>query len=1187
MKKATQLQGITDLTVLARVRTGFVPGAFNTVTYADRLTTVLRVLNMVRQASREAALQRSPFADSIGRFRAIHFFRFAVMPSIEESPGPHQLLLNVTFDGGWEPYMRVVWGPLGKLLDLMFCNCEGYPMAFHSSFDKYMAWVREKEVASSFFYADSASTVADSHYLRELEELQCGEGARAGVDAAATSLALAEMAARTVPSLYAVTTSLRVLKAVSSLRDYFPGNPDQQADKAYPQDQVLLRFARDLLGDLRDWMEAGMFNPGGAFDMLGATLKHERKWLMSLQEKPSTVADTLVFDPANVQAGIVSSFPADVRDGVLVLLRIADVARAKTWLATAPVTPANDATPDEGIFRTLALTYSGLQRLKLPYPLDPLPHEFKVGMEARAGVLGDLRSNHPDHWQRPRRNWPGTMSSGPAIELSTVHVLVQFRIAMKEGEPTVALEDSRIAERLWKAVDELETKGLKVLYVQPMRLASPRQGEKAGRDHFGYVDGISQPTLSPILPSPSYWSDQVKPGDIFLGYSNTRGDKPENLGPANDVLDNGTFLVVRKLRQFPERLDALIADAARRSMPSAGEAEQALLREDIKAKIMGRHTDGRPLAKALGPGPNDFDYQGDRDGAQCPHRSHIRRANPRGPLPARPAPRIVRRGMSYGPPGDEPGDRPRGVVFMAYNASIAEQFEVIQRWLVSGNSSGLSSSQDDPLVGVPEIGQRRMYRYVVDGKVVRVDLGEKPLVQLEWGIYAFVPSIKALRSSAAWDFDTVSESKGSAEAPPLDDSSEAATLEAWRLRLENEWTRAATWKEVRGKPGGVCPAGGYGLLVGSRESVSAVLKDDGGHFSVVEYGKRMEETIGRGFLGMDDVGDYKGHLEQAAQVNRVIMDFADEEAAYKDTFAFAGGYLQQVIKSSFKVTGKREAPIDVIEFGRRVLALLCEKWFGLPDSEGQLMRYGTKADDLEQDGIARCPGHFMTVSRHIFTPHPLAPVSGPAKVHAALILRAVRTLLQEAGAGRRTLTPLVRDIVGVPALAGDRELQASTVAGVMLGFPPTVLGNLVTVLIRWIDSGDLWELQQDLPASADFHDVSEVLRSVFLSTMSEKPVPYVIFRTAMSDGSSGLAAARKGDRVVLGLGSAVAADKDPESLMLMFGGQRQEPNETVHACPGYGLAMGVMLGSIAALLKAGTLARTADPRTLVLTGLPE
>ena len=49
------------------------------------------------------------------------------------------VLLNVVFDGGWEPYMRRIWRDLGPLLDLIFCNCEGYLLSVESSFAAYAA----------------------------------------------------------------------------------------------------------------------------------------------------------------------------------------------------------------------------------------------------------------------------------------------------------------------------------------------------------------------------------------------------------------------------------------------------------------------------------------------------------------------------------------------------------------------------------------------------------------------------------------------------------------------------------------------------------------------------------------------------------------------------------------------------------------------------------------------------------------------------------------------------------------------------------------------------------------------------------------------------------------------------------------------------------------------------------------
>ncbi len=61
--------------------------------------------------------------------------------------------------------------------------------------------------------------------------------------------------------------------------------------------------------------------------------------------------------------------------------------------------------------------------------------------------------------------------------------------------------------------------------------------------------------------------------------------------------------------------------------------------------------------------------------------------------------------------------------------------------------------------------------------------------------------------------------------------------------------------------------------------------------------------------------------------------------------------------------------------------------------------------------------------------------------------------------------------------------------------------------------------------------------------------------------------------------------QDPDAdERLMFGGARtakgaceRDPLETVHACPGYEMAIGVLLGMITTLLLAGTLRPTASP----------
>ena len=70
----------------------------------------------------------------------------------------------------------------------------------------------------------------------------------------------------------------------------------------------------------------------------------------------------------------------------------------------------------------------------------------------------------------------------------------------------------------------------------------------------------------------------------------------------------------------------------------------------------------------------------------------------------------------------------------------------MQRWITGGNASGLASTHDDPLLGVPQPGRPRIFRCLVGDRVVRLDLGDAPLVSLQWGLYAFAPSPAALRA---------------------------------------------------------------------------------------------------------------------------------------------------------------------------------------------------------------------------------------------------------------------------------------------------------------------------------------------------------------------------------------------------------------------------------------------------------
>jgi hypothetical protein len=58
---------------------------------------------------------------------------------------------------------------------------------------------------------------------------------------------------------------------------------------------------------------------------------------------------------------------------------------------------------------------------------------------------------------------------------------------------------------------------------------------------------------------------------------------------------------------------------------------------------------------------------------------------------------------------------------------------------------------------------------------------------------------------------------------------------------------------------------------------------------------------------------------------------------------------------------------------------------------------------------------------------------------------------------------------------------------------------------------------------------------------------------------------------------------DPASNhLVMFGGSRTGPDKTVHACPGYGMAIGVLLALLSGLFEAGGLRPTGSSIGLTL-----
>ena len=96
-----RLLDASDLTVAAPIKHGLVP-SLDAVTYKTRAQRVLELLQLGRHGQHEFELTRV-LADAAERVGLIHAVRVGIIE-------PQNLvMLSVTFDGDWEPYMRVVW----------------------------------------------------------------------------------------------------------------------------------------------------------------------------------------------------------------------------------------------------------------------------------------------------------------------------------------------------------------------------------------------------------------------------------------------------------------------------------------------------------------------------------------------------------------------------------------------------------------------------------------------------------------------------------------------------------------------------------------------------------------------------------------------------------------------------------------------------------------------------------------------------------------------------------------------------------------------------------------------------------------------------------------------------------------------------------------------------------------------
>lgn len=1170
----------TELTCLMPIKPGFVD-VLDTRTYATRLRIVTKVLNTLRVVSREVKVLK-PIPDIVDAISGIHSFRFAILGD--------RLLLAVTFDRPWEPYMRIIWRDLGPLLDLILINCDGYEdHASDKGFDRFAAWVRQYQVEPEMFYAGSALSVEDVRYLTQLEQLQ-REGSPT-FDLNAAKLLVKD------PRKVAVDTGranqpetieqwLGALAALYGLRELYPGG--DRPDEGY-----LHRATVALLPPLTT------FDIKQLPDPVKKQFSQELEWFEL--PKPGTPGPPRDKPKDHeIQGGILGPYKK-VTHGCLLLGRVVDPAKAREFLGRWIQSITTEGTnPGDCIYKNVAFTFGGLQRLGVAdADLARFPKEFREGMAARAGLLGDLRSNHPDNWTLPEWNGnPRPNHDVARVRLSTVDFVIELRkFSAKFPEEVTSTDNTHewsnqhpLYDAAVQVSNDAAREGVQVLSIQPLR--HHRDKHQRVVDHFGFVDGISQPVVGG-KPSKSKWDDRVSRGELLVGYENDRGDPPFPESARGSLLDNGTFLVVRKLKQDVNALRSFLKASAG---VLAKDDLLANAEDDLLAKMMGRTLDGDPLADPGHPwrptereGHNDFDYETDKVGDGCPFHAHIRRGNPRTFLEPNPAqesqegpkksrvPRIARRGMSYGPrPTKEPDNEERGLVFLAYNASIAEQFEVIQRWMTGGNSTGVFSGQRDPFLGVPETGDPRTFRFLHHDEVKRVDLEQRQLVTLQWGMYLFVPSIAALKTITTGP--TPDPTKSAAQVKEGETIIQRLkTEDDWRLILEDlsanrSGATAAVYAAIREEHGGALRTP-YGVLVASEPLVMDVLGHDD-VFSVEEYGRRMDASIGKIYLGMDSRDpEYR---KQSQTPNAEIYNISEQDAFTTARECASNFLLDVTIKSQGK-----PVPVALEPFVDHVLAELSAYWFDIPDDV--VIRKGGRPEIGSP--TLYCPFHFLAPSRYIFSsPNPREIVKQIGQDHGTRVLDALTRFVAE----HRTSSPAKltgKLSTALFAAIGDDDRLARTLVGMLEGFVPTVYGNILRTLNLWLTDETLWRLQQDLLScdAEPYQRACDKLKTPLKRAMQAQPVPDMVHRTVTSNYTLGNVPLQKGDRVVVAIVSAtqdLPAKGQMDNVSLVFGGDRRATAHPTHACPGYAMGMGVLLGIISALLEAGTLRPT--PANLVV-----
>ena len=540
--KGRGLGGTSDLTLLAPIKPGFVD-ALEATTYKTRTKLVLDLLHSSRQNLHEYSWAEL-ISDSVERVGAIHSVRVAVLEPEDK------VLLAVTFDGSRESYIRVLWDKVGTLLDLVFCGTIDYVTAWNHSFDEWMAWGRRVQIETGFFYGPAEFTAQDVLYERRISKMRERAAPKvllqAELDELRAVLPAAEQIADNLmfPSINPPADEPPVLEMPLSRMPYELTRMGVQGLAALysliglhrpgtPDGDVLWRAAVDLLREFVNLRNSGKIDQE-LDELKRSRFSRQLDWLFPVPPGVNVRNVRLRPDPpgkrpdpvpnADVQGGILRGYEG-VTHGVLIFLAFPDAAAARDalgWLLPRMTkdTDSHVATPGH-VFYNASATFAGVRAAGIDEDtLQLFPEEFRQGMSARAGLIGDIANNHPSRWRQPKRFVSLDAEASPeAVELDAVHLVVQLRCGDVGAADAYKLTDARHPLRAAVAQLIAAVRPHAVLAIQDMvsRYGSA-WGARYSIDAFGYAEGIGQPDINHRVPR--FERNRVLVGEVVLGYDN-------------------------------------------------------------------------------------------------------------------------------------------------------------------------------------------------------------------------------------------------------------------------------------------------------------------------------------------------------------------------------------------------------------------------------------------------------------------------------------------------------------------------------------------------------------------------------------------------------------------------------------------------------------------------------------------